>query len=202
MRALLACMVGASLLLGGCASAAPTPPSPGSDTTPPTRASRATLRPGATLEDPPCAKQREPLLCMFKTAANVENVDPNDGPDTTARITGALREAFAGCDELVFEQCARGGFLVLTFLALDERGRLTPEERGRAIAKGLAMLRRGCDGGAAQGCHVLGVLYESGHYVGPSAERAAEYYARACKGGIDAACAGVDALRAQTGRHP
>ena len=139
---------------------------------------------------------------MFTAAANIDDVDPSDGPAMTARITGAIRESFRRCDELVVEQCARGGFLMLTFLALDDRGRLTPEERERGVTKGLAMLRRGCDGGAAYGCHVLGILYESGHYVETSVARAIEYYARACNGGIDAACDAARVLRETTERAP
>lgn len=199
MRAKLACVLGAALLFAGCAAAAPAPPSPSGDATPTASASAATSSPGTIIAGVPCAKQPEPLLCMFLEAADLDHVDLADGAAATARVVGAMSESFRGCDALVVEACARGGFLMLTFLALDKHGRLSPEDHVRATEKGLTMLRRGCDGGAPRGCLVLAVLYESGHYVDASAVRAAEYYGRACKGGIDAACAGKVGSRRSEG---
>jgi hypothetical protein len=47
---------------------------------------------------------------------------------------------------------------------------------------------RACDGGNAQGCRSLALLYETGEGVAVSAERAAELMRRACELGDRDSC--------------
>jgi TPR repeat protein len=51
-----------------------------------------------------------------------------------------------------------------------------------------ALFDKACEGGYAQGCHNVGVLYQRGEGVDKDERRAAELYDKACRGGVVADC--------------
>jgi hypothetical protein len=90
------------------------------------------------------------------------------------------------------------------------------DARAEDRARSLVLLRQGCEGGEARGCHLLGRAYQRGELVARNPAKAAEAFLEACVRGEAAACtdrgelalAGPDATRAASfferaceGRH-
>jgi TPR repeat protein len=96
---------------------------------------------------------------------------PGEVCNAVARLTGdeqeKLRFIMLACEGGVTERC-------------QEKGR----EQLRVDA-GLAvrLFRASCEGGAAGGCTVLGLMYENGLGVEADAARAVELYEQGCDGG-------------------
>ena len=104
------------------------------------------------------------------------------------------------------EKILVGVLSVIFFLATVEVGNVFASdaegwfERGVAAAragnyqKAASLYKKACDGGCAEGCHNLGVLYEKGLGVNQSYAKAASLYKRACNGGCALGCNNLGVL--------
>jgi hypothetical protein len=59
----------------------------------------------------------------------------------------------------------------------------------------MTLYQKACDGGDAQGCFNLGVMYENGRGVTKDQAKAAQLYQKACDGGDAQGCENLKALK-------
>lgn len=62
------------------------------------------------------------------------------------------------------------------------------------LAKAVLFLSKGCDGGIAEGCFNLGIIYENGQGVKQDYFKAVELYGKACDGGEAKGCFNLGAM--------
>jgi TPR repeat protein len=58
----------------------------------------------------------------------------------------------------------------------------------RDAVRAVQLYKQGCDGGDAQGCGYLGVMYQNGTGVAKEVARAAQLFKQGCESGDAAAC--------------
>jgi TPR repeat protein len=96
-------------------------------------------------------------------------------------------DAEAKCAKNDMEACATIGGAYL----LGKGGKVQDEK------KGLELLKKSCDGGAAFGCEIYGRAYDQGKGVEKDSAKAVELWTKACDGGAGGACRSL-ALKKET----